>query len=217
MNKYTMVVSKKEDVNGKNEYVKKGEVEVFYPLLSELGFNVEPIMETVTEISKDANGNEVKKPVEIVKEDDDGFPSYKDEKAQYVFDAILAAVKSAARNKLVTGTATIKPGLSIASTIEDLIEGGNKGDALAATREFLAAFKAWLPSTKKSEKVQAAVFDLAKNKAGLSLQPDDKKAKFLVYITDFTATLNAEQATRFERALTALGEACTAGDALDDM
>lgn len=199
MNKYTMIVSKKEEVtaaNGekKNEYVKKGEVEVFYPLLSELGFDVAP-----------------------EKNDDDGFPVYKDEKAQYVFDAVLAAVKSAARNKLVTGTATLKPGLSIASTIEELIEGGNKGDALAATREFLAAFKAFLPSTKKSEKVQAAVYDLAKNKAGLSLQPDDKKAKFLVYITDFTATLNAEQATRFERALTALEEACTAGDALDDM
>lgn len=194
MNKYTMIVSKKEDVNGKNEYVKKGEVEVFYPLLSELGFDVAP-----------------------EKNDDDGFPVYKDEKAQYVFDAVLAAVKSAARNKLVTGTATLKPGLSIASTIEELMEGGNKGDALAATREFLAAFKAFLPSTKKSEKVQAAVYDLAKNKAGLSLQPDDKKAKFLVYITDFTATLNAEQATRFERALTTLEEACTAGDALDDM
>lgn len=199
MNKYTMIVSKKEEVtaaNGekKNEYVKKGEVEVFYPLLSELGFAVEP-----------------------EKNDEDGFPVYKDEKAQYVFDAVLAAVKSAARNKLVTGTATLKPGLSIASTIEELMEGGNKGDALAATREFLAAFKAWLPSTKKSEKVQLAVYDLAKNKAGLSLQPDDKKEKFLVYITDFTATLNAEQATRFERALTALGEACTAGDALDDM
>ena len=194
MNKYTMIVSKKEEVKGKNEYVKKGEVEVFYPLLSELGFAVEP-----------------------EKSDEEGFPIYKDEKAQYVFDAVLAAVKSAARNKLVTGTATLKPGLSIASTIEELMEGVNKGDAFAATREFLAAFKAFLPSTKKSEKVQAAVFDLAKNKAGLSLQPDDKKAKFLVYITDFTATLNAEQATRFERALTALEEACTAGDALDDM
>ena len=222
MNKYTMVVSKKEEVtaaNGekKNEYVKKGEVEVFYPLLSELGFAVEPIMEEMMEVGTDSNGNKIDRKVIVPKEDEDGFPSYKDEKAQYVFDAVLAAVKSAARNKLVTGTATIKPGLSIASTIEELMEGGNKGDALAATREFLAAFKAWLPLTKKSEKVQAAVYDLAKNKAGLSLQPDDKKEKFLVYITDFTTTLNAEQATRFERALTALEEACTAGDALDDM
>lgn len=194
MNSYNMEVSKKEVVDGVSQYVPQGKVEVFYPLLAEFGFAVEP-----------------------EKEDADGFPIYKDEKAQYVFDAILAAVKAAARNKLVAGTATLKPGLSIASTIEELMEGGNKGDALAANREFLAAFKAWLPSTKKSEKVQAAVFDLAKNRAGLSLQPDDKKQKFLVYLTDFASTLNAEQAARFERALVALEGAAEAGDALDDM
>lgn len=190
MKSYNMEVSKKID----GAYVSQGKVEVFYPLLSELGFAVEP-----------------------EKFDDDGFPVYKDEKAQYVFDAVLAAVKAAARNKLVTGTATLKPGLSIASTVEELLESGNKGDALAATREFLAAFKTWLPSTKKSEKVQAAVFDLAKNKAGLSLQPDDKKAKFLVYLTDFAATLTAEQSARFERAMIALEDAAQQGDALDDM
>lgn len=194
MESYHMEVSKKDVVEGKSQYVAQGKVEVFYPLLSELGFAVEPK-------SYDA----------------DGFPVYADDKAQWCFEAILAAVKAAARNKLVAQTATLKPGLSIASTLEELIEGGNKGDALAANREFLAAFKAWLPSTKKSEKVQAAVFDLAKNKAGLSLQPDDKKQKFLVYLTDFAKTLTAEQSARFERALVALEDAAQAGDALDDM
>ena len=194
MKSYNMEVSKKAEVDGKSQYVAQGKVEVFYPLLTELGFNVEP-----------------------KSFDDDGFPVYSDDKAQWCFDAILAAVKAAARNKLVAGTAQLKPGLSIASTLEELIEGGNKSEALAANREFLAAFKAWLPSTKKSEKVQAAVFDLAKNKAGLSLQPDDKKTKFLVYLTDFAKTLTAEQSARFERALVALEDAAQAGDALDDM
>ena len=191
MNTYKMEVSKKE--NG--AYVKQGEIEVFYPLLSELGLDVEP-----------------------TKNDEEGFPIYSDEKVQYVFDAVLAAVKAQARNRLVSGTATLKPGLTIASTVEELLEsGGNKGDALAAVREFLAAFKAWLPKTGKSEKVQAAVYELARNKASVALQSDDKKAKFAVYLSGFAETLNAEQVARFSRPLLALNEATEAGDALDDM
>ena len=186
-----MEVSKKE--NG--AYVKQGDIEIFYPLLSELGISVEP-----------------------TKSDEEGFPIYSDEKVQYVFDAVLAAVKAQARNRLVSGTATLKPGLTIASTVEELLEsGGNKGDALAAVREFLAAFKAFLPTTGKSEKVQAAVYELARNKASVALQSDDKKQKFSVYLADFAGTLTAERAARFSRPLLALSEACEAGDALDDM
>ena len=186
-----MEVSKKE--NG--SYVKQGDIEIFYPLLSELGVIVEP-----------------------TKYDEEGFPIYSDEKVQYVFDAVLAAVKAQARNRLVSGTATLKPGLTIASTVEELLEsGGNKGDALAAVREFLAAFKAWLPKTSKSEKVQAAVYELARNKASVALQSDDKKQKFAVYLSGFAETLTAEQVARFSRPLLALNEACEAGDALDDM
>ena len=191
MKSYQMEVSKKE--NG--AYVAQGKIEVFYPLLDELGLNAQP-----------------------EKMDDEGFPIYSDEKVQYVFDAVLAAVKAQARNKLVSGTATLKPGLTIASTVEELLEsGGNKGDALAAVREFLAAFKVWLPKTGKSEKVQAAVYELARNKASVMLQADDKKQKFAQYLADFAQTLTEEQAARFTRPLLALNEACEAGDALDDM
>ena len=191
MQSYKMEVSKKE--NG--AYVKQGDIEIFYPLLSELGIDIAP-----------------------TKNDEEGFPIYSDEKVQYVFDAVLAAVKAQARNRLVSGTATLKPGLTIASTVEELLEsGGNKGDALAAVREFLAAFKAWLPKTGKSEKVQAAVYELARNKASVALQSDDKKQKFAVYLSGFAETLTAEQVARFSRPLLALNEACEAGDALDDM
>jgi len=191
MQSYNMEVSKKE--NG--AYVKQGEVEVFYPLLNELGLDIE-----------------------ADKMDEEGFPIYSDEKVQYVFDAVLSAVKAQARNRLISGTASLKPGLAIASTVEELLEsGGNKGDALAAVREFLAAFKAWLPKTGKSEKVQAAVYELARNRASVAMQPDDKKAKFSNYLADFADTLNEEQAARFSRPLLALNDACEAGDALDDM
>ena len=192
MKSYSMVVSKKEN----NAYVKQGEIQVFYPLLSELGFVVEP-----------------------QKEDEEGFPVYEDAKAQYVFDAVLAAVKASARNKLKPGTAELKDGASIASTLEELLEAGgaNRGDALAKVREMLAAFKAWLPSTGKKESVQAAVYDLAANRKGLMLQTADRKTKFLGYITDFAETLTEEQAARFTSPLEALQECCQAIDAADEM
>ena len=198
MKSFTMEVSKKELVNGTSQYVKQGEVTIYYPTLADLG------------IESKLSDKEV---------DDDGFPVYADPKAQYAFDAVLAAVKAQARNKLVSGTANLKDGQKIAETVEELLEAGsaNKGDALAAIREMLAAFKAWLPTTGKKESVQAAVYDLAANRKGLALQTADKKTKFMGYLSDFSATLSAEQAARFERPLMALNDACEAADALDDM
>lgn len=191
MQNYVMEVSKKVD----GAYVKQGDVTVYYPLLNELGLSVDS-----------------------TKNDADGFPVYADEKVQYVFEAVLAAVKAQARNKLVSGTATLKAGLSIASTVEELLaSGGNQGDALAAVREFLAAFKAWLPKTGKAQKTQEAIYELARNRASVTLQTADKKEKFAAYLQQFAETLDAEQAARFGRPLMALNEACESGDALDDM
>lgn len=192
-------VSKKE--NGK--YVKQGEVTIYYPLLSELGLNIDPKDESkLTEEEKKA-----------------GLPVYEDEKVQYAWDAVFAQVKAQARNKLVSGTATLKDGLSIATTVDELLAtgGGNNGEALALVREMLAAFKAWLPSTGKSASVQEAILNLASNKKGLILQTTDKKEKFLGYVVRFTESLTPEQSAKFERPLEALAEACQTGDALDDM
>lgn len=195
MKSFIMEVSKKESVNGENQYVKQGEVTIFYPLLSEMGIAVDP-----------------------KEEDKDGFPVYADEKVQFVFDATLAAVKAMARNKLKSGTAELKEGASIADTVEALLEsGGNKGEALAAQREMLATFKTFLAKTGKKEAVQAAVYDLARNKTGLALQSAEKKGKFQGYLTDFASSLTAEQSARFSRALISLNEACESGDPLDDM
>lgn len=196
MKSFKMEVSKKEEVAGRPQYVKQGEVEIFYPTLKDFGIAAE-VKET----------------------DEEGFPVYTDAKMQYAFDAILAAVKAQARNKLVSGTATLKDGQSIATTLDQLLESNtaNRGDALAAVREMLAAFKAWLATTGKKESVQAAVYSLAANRTGLSLQSEEKKSKFLVYLADFAGKLTASQADRFAKPLTALEEAATGGDPLDDM
>lgn len=191
MQVYSLEVSKK--VNG--QYEKVGEVVVNYPLLAELGFDVEP------------SGK-----------DDDGLPTYSDEKAQYVFDAVFAAVKAAARNKLVSGTATLKDGNKIAETVAELLTTGERnGAALQNLRDLLNIFKEWLPSTGKDSKTQAALYDLVSNRKALGLASDVVKGKVAGYIAQFAESLNAEQADKYERILVALNDACESVNALDDL
>lgn len=200
MNKYNLEVSKKE--NGK--YVSVGNVDIFYPLLSDLGFSVEP---KAVEVDKEG------KPV------NQGLPVYADDKHQYAFDAIFAAVKADARNKLVTGTATLKDGATIASTVEELMAVAERdGAALKAVRDMLVGFKTYLEQhSGKNSTTQAAILSLATNKKSLVLQPSEKKAKFQVYLDGFATSLTDEQAVSWERPLKALGEACSAVDGLEDM
>lgn len=198
MNPYTLEVSKKVD----GKYQPVGEVTINYPLLSDLGFDVQP------------------KPVELVdgKPVNQGLPQYESDLHQYAFNAIFSAVKADARNKLVSGTANLKDGASIAETVEELIAVAERdGAALKAIRNMLNSFKAWLPSTGKATKTQEAILALATNRKSLALQPAEKKARFLEYIVKFADTLTPEQAQEFGRGLQGLEAACSAVDALDDM
>lgn len=191
MQVYNLEVSKK--VNG--QYEKVGDVSVHYPLLTELGFDVEP-----------------------TGKDDDGLPTYSDEKAQYVFDAVFAAVKAAARNKLVSGTASLKDGNKIAETVAELLTTGERnGAALQNLRDLLNIFKEWLPSTGKDSKTQAALYDLVSNRKALGLASDVVKGKVAGYIAQFAESLEAEQAAKYERILVALNDACESVNALDDL
>jgi hypothetical protein len=191
MKSFNMEVSKKE--NG--AYVKQGEVAVFYPLLNELGLAVE------------SNGT-----------DADGFPTYADEKVQYVFDAVFAAVKAAARNKLQSGTATLKEGATIASTVEELLATAERsGEALANRRDAIKAFVAFVPTTGKSAAVTAWVADQCKNVSGIQFQSQARKDLLLALVEAFVAALSAEQATKFSRFLTSLGEAASTAADLDDL
>lgn len=188
MQSYKMEVSKKE--NG--AYVSVGTVDVYYPLLSELGLPVEP------------NGK-----------DEEGFPTYSDERVQYVFDAVLAAVKAAARNKLVTGTAELKEGNKIAETVEELLATGQRGgEALETRRAFLAAFKSWLPSLGKSAGFNTGIYDLVSSTKNLPYMSDARKKAVLGYVTQFASTLSADDVAKYSRILTQIDEACSSADPL---
>lgn len=196
---FDMVVSEKEVVNGKSQYVAKGKVAVHYPTLNELNI-----------------------PNAVIKgESEEGFPLYEDGLHNYIQDAILAAVKANARNKLavVNGVVGLKDGTTLPTTTEQLLEsgGGNSGAALAAIREFLAAAKAWLATTGKSIAIQTQVFEFFRQPATISLIEDEKKRdRVRAYLTDFAATLSAEQLTSWNKRMTMIDEACSTISALDD-
>lgn len=199
MNKYNLEVSKKEGNPGK--YVPVGTVTIYYPLLSDFGFDVAPKAPVIVD----------GKPV------NQGLPVYSDDKLQFLFDSVFAAAKADARNKLVSGTVNLKDGASIATTLEELVAVAERdGSALIANRNMLTAFKAYLATTGKATATQAAILSLA-NKTSLKLQPAEKKEKFQAYLVNFASTLTAEQAGEFARSLQGLDEACSAVDALDDM
>lgn len=190
MQSYKMKVSKKE--NG--EYVEVGQVEVFYPLLSELGIAIDP-----------------------TGKDEEGFPTYADDKVQYVFDSVLAAVKATARNRLVSGTATLKSDNTIADTVEALLATGERsGEALKQRREYFNSFKAWLPSLGKSAAWVAGMFDIVSNVKNIPYQSAARKATVKDLVTQHAATLDAESVAKWERVMTQIDENCSAVDPLSE-
>ena len=194
MKSITMEVSKKE--NG--AYVKVGDVEVFYPLLNELGINIE------------ATG-----------EDDKGFATYEDERVQYVYDAVVAAVKASARNKLVSGTVELKDGNKIAETIEELLAAGERsGAALALRREFFADLKAFMPTSAvcagKSQAFVAGLFDLIQNVKGICNQSPARKNLINEVIAGLIGSLTAEKLAKYERTLAQIAEQVEAVSELPD-
>lgn len=190
MKSYQMKVSKKE--NG--EYVTVGQVEVFYPLLSELGLASEPSSF-----------------------DDEGFPVYADERIQYVFDAVLASVKATARNRLVSGTANLKPDNTIADSVEALLATGERsGEALANRRDYFKAFKEFLTTLGKSAAYVAGMFDIASNVKNLPYQSEGRKNAVRDLVASHAATLTAEQIGKWERTMLQVTEATNAADPLSE-
>lgn len=194
-NSFEMVVSEK--VNGK--YAPRGKVTVFYPTLADFGLDAS-----------------------IKEQTEEGFPVYSDDKNDWLFSALLAAVRANARNKIeiVNSNVQCKDGLSIADTMEALIEGGtaggNGGKALQDIRDFINAFKAHMAKSGKSSNVQAAVVAFAQRPDTIGLVEDaDKRAKISAYVADFVATVSEEDATRWNRRIMQIADMCEASSALD--
>lgn len=188
---WTMPVSKKVD----GKYVAVGSVQVPFPSLEDLGFQVA-----------------------YTKLDEEGLPVYEDAKDQYTFDAIMAAVKANARNKLVTGTSELKDGNKIATTLAELFASGERsGQALELLRAFVADFKSWVVVLGKTAAINDALTSLIQNKKSLASASDDIKGKINGFLGQFMTALSDEKVEAYAKIFESLDEVCSTASLLDDL
>lgn len=191
MQSIQMEVSKK--VNGK--FAKQGEVTITVPVLADV------IAFVTSPIKKDDKG------AEIV---EDGLPVYEDDKANWLQSAMLASIKAQARNKLVSGTATLKDGNTIPTDWEGILAEGVRGggEALAIAREAKTAFAEWMAKQGKSEAATNAVVGLFSNRQALSLQSATNKGKVKAYVESFAESLDEAALERITKPVEAELAAC---------
>lgn len=150
--------------------------------------------------------------------DEDGLLKYENNKVQYVYEALLAATKAAARNKLVSGTASLKPGSKIAQTVEELIAKAERSSAaLAISREFVADFTKFLAEASgKKEAVQALYVAMVKNRQTIAISSEARRLGLQAQLEAFIEFSGAEVISKYPSVLIALSDLCEGSAALDD-
>lgn len=196
-----MVVSKTvKGKDGKGAYVPVGTVAYWLPSLEDTGlsgFSPAP----------DSEEEGIKNGVYV----EDGTPAYADERHQFIFNALRAAVKSINKNRLVKDSVTLKDGANAPIDWETLLEKGQRGgnaEALAFLRDLKDAFATWLLTTGKSEKVRKALQIYFNSPDTLSIQDDATKGKVIVYVEHFATQLDATVLEKAQKHIQKLIDAC---------
>lgn len=195
MQKITLAVSKKGQNEG-DKRVDVGTVDIFVPTLADVGLS-------------DA----------AFTLDTEGYPVYSDEKLDFVQSAISAAARAIARNRLESGTATLKAGKTIPTTIEELLEApeGNRGESLKLFKGFINEVIAYAAKIGKSTKAQATLASWLTSKKSLAIISAENKQKALVYITETVAQLSDADQAKYENIALSLAEVCEAVEGDDDL
>lgn len=196
MAQYKMEVSKKEGEGKAKKFVAVGTVPIYVPTLADFGLTSAKVKET----------------------GEDGLPIYEADNDQWLFSAIFAQVKAAARNKLISGTCQIKDGLSIATTLAELTaeteRAGN--NALALIREVKALFAKWVAGLGKSAAASNLLLTVFNDRKALAIQPQGTKDKVTGYLADFANTLDEAQLESYGRYIQSLLDTCAAADEDDE-
>jgi len=211
MRTYNMVVSKKEaniKSDGTAAYVEVGNILVYYPELSELS-------DTLPAASKYQVQDKDGKWADCVEDTADAFPIYADERMDMLFQAVWASVKATARNRLKSGTAQLKDGARIDSTLEEMLEvTGRNGEALAIRREYFASFKAFLPSLGKTAAWVQGIYDIVSNVKNLPYQSEARKTAIVGFVGQHASSLSTEDVAKWDRVISSILEAAQTADPL---
>lgn len=205
-----MEVSKTIEVKGGKNYREVvGTVEYTTPILSD----IIPFVASA-EIDEDAMKEAAKA------KDFDGLPIYKDPKANWVFGAIVAAVKAGARNKLAPGSIELKSAENPIPTdwegFTDSATGRGPSAALAILRDCKAAWAGYVAKLGKTEKTSAMLIMYFTNRTALAAQPAEARDKMLKYVEEFAVSLSEEDADKYTKPIEAVMGACTEGNEAGD-
>lgn len=205
--KVEMKINKRADqANGDRKFELLGTQNLFVPSLKD----ILPFVSDPGEQAKDDKGNLVF---------EDGFAVYVKDEANWIQGALFSQARSQARNKIVPGTANLKPEQKIAETWEELCAEGERGQGagLQIMRECVAAFGTWAKTQGLSEAAYNSLTMLFATKKALATQPNEMKAKVAKRVEDFVKSLSEEQIERFMRPLEGIAESVKpmASDAMD--
>lgn len=160
----TMAVSKNVEKNGKVQRENVGSVELYSPTLAAFGIQVEP-----TGADKET-----------------GELTYASLHDQWLYGAILAAVKSNARNRLAPGSVACKAGAKLPTTLEELVTPSeNTSTVLADRRGLFDFFKGFLATMDKPDNIKRLLTSFLEKPELLGVQPEDKRAKIKPYFIEF--------------------------------
>ncbi|EDO29123.1 predicted protein [Nematostella vectensis] len=189
-----MEVSKTIEVKGGKNYREKvGEVEVTTP--------------TLEDIAQMVVGAKVKE------KDEEGLPVYETEEANWIFGAMVAAIKAGARNKLQPGSVELKGDTPIPTDWAGIVATGERGGAaaLAIHKECKQAWATYVAKLGKSENTAATLVLYFNNKQALMAQPAENRQKMAKYVEEFAMGLSEEDQDRFTKPITSVLETCNEG------
>lgn len=181
------VGTKQVQADGKVKTVKTGEVDLPLFLLKDFNLAVE------------SNGV-----------DEGGYPTYQDEKVDFIAQALYAAIRADARNKLKA-----EPnGSTIAQTVEALIAEGQRvggGAFMKLNKAFCDSFAQFLKAkSNKSVAVQTVFNSLVsiRSRASIVLASQKVRSGLEAQLEAYIEQTSPEEVAQYEGILTGLVESC---------
>lgn len=136
--------------------------------------------------------------------------------AKFVARALRASALTDARNKLVSGTADLKAGAKIATTLDELAAPAeNSGAALKEIGELKRGFADYLRGLGLSEKAQHVLSGIFSSPKTAALQPPEIMEKVTARIEGYLETRTDELTGSQERYITSLIEQDDNAEELD--
>lgn len=211
MHAFKMTISETQNKGKKDaKRVELGKVEVFAPTVAEI---IKALTVATPEQATDENGKPIVdqqgNPVPAM--DDEGFPIFKEDEANWSYTAVINAVKAKVRQYLQPGSLKLKEGKNFWQNFAELAAAGERGGgaALQNARDCRAAFATWAATLGKKAATYELMNTLFKNNEALSLQSPEMKKRMAEYVGQFAETLEIEDMERFTKTLDKVLEAAS--------